>query len=72
MMSAIVPFRDRFSQASTYGQLGLLAEAQEDYTEARVNLQKALEIYIEYKDEYRCAIAREALERLPDSPENQD
>jgi hypothetical protein len=52
--------------------LGRVAEEQEDYTEARVNFKKALEIYIEYQDEYWGAIAREALERLPDSPENQD
>ena len=56
----------RYSQASTYGQLGLLAEAQEDYTEARTNLQKALKIYIEYKDEYWGNITRENLERLPE------
>ncbi|MGB3421445.1 MAG: tetratricopeptide repeat protein [Dolichospermum sp.] len=61
-----IKFGDRFSQASTYHNLGTLAEAQEDYTEARTNLQKALEIFIEYKDEYRGNIARENLERLPD------
>jgi hypothetical protein len=31
-----------------------------------VNLQKALEIFVEYKDEYKANIAREHLERLPD------
>ncbi|MFM2061999.1 MAG: hypothetical protein RLZZ507_1669 [Cyanobacteriota bacterium] len=46
--------------------LGLLAEAQEDYQEARVNLQKALDIYVEYKDEYWVNITREILEKLPD------
>ncbi|HEY9795918.1 MAG TPA: hypothetical protein V6D30_09780, partial [Leptolyngbyaceae cyanobacterium] len=65
-------FGDRYECAGTYGQLGLLAEAQEDYTEARVNLQKALEIYVEFKDEYLAAIAREVLERLPNNSENQD
>ncbi len=57
---------DRYSQASTYGQLGRLAEAEENYAEARVHLQTALEIYVEYKDEYWGAIAQEALERLPE------
>jgi hypothetical protein len=42
----------------------MLAEAEENHSEARVHLQTALEIYVEYKDEYRGAIAREALERL--------
>jgi tetratricopeptide (TPR) repeat protein len=67
-----IEFGDRYAQADTYGQLGLLAAVQEDYAEARANLQKALEIYVEYQDEYWGAIAREALERLPDSSENQD
>jgi tetratricopeptide (TPR) repeat protein len=71
-LALFIEFGDRYEQAGTYHCLGLLAEAQEDYAEARTNLQKALEIYIEYKDEYWGAIAREALERLPDSPENQD
>jgi hypothetical protein len=31
-----------------------------------VNLQKALEIYDEYKEEYWGNIAREILERLPE------
>lgn len=61
-----IEFKDRYSQASTYGQLGLLAEGQENYTEARTNLQTALEIYIEYKDEYWENITRENLERLPE------
>ncbi|WP_397326349.1 hypothetical protein [Nostoc sp. 2RC] len=57
---------DRYSQALTYHTLGTLALAEENYPEARVNLQTALEIYVEYKDEYWGAIAREALERLPE------
>ncbi|MHC5938929.1 hypothetical protein [Nostoc sp.] len=44
----------------------MLAEAEENYAEARVYLQTALEIYVEYKEEYWRAIAREALERLPE------
>ncbi|MEQ9484160.1 hypothetical protein [Coleofasciculus sp. F4-SAH-05] len=53
-------------RSNAYGQLGLLAEAQENYTEARVNLQTALEIFIEYQDEYFADMTRELLERLPD------
>ncbi|HAA26805.1 MAG TPA: hypothetical protein DCE56_02875, partial [Cyanobacteria bacterium UBA8553] len=63
-------FGDRFSQALTYYCLASLAQEQEDYPEARAYFQKALEIYAEYQDEYRGAIAREALERLPDNSEN--
>jgi tetratricopeptide (TPR) repeat protein len=63
-LDIFIEFGDRYSQASNYYQLGLLAEAQEDYAEARANLQKALEIWAEYKDEYWRAIAQEALEQL--------
>ena len=61
-----IEFGDRYSQAKTYHCLAILAETQEDYTEARTNLQTALEIYIEYKDEYWGNITRENLERLPE------
>ncbi|MBD2612999.1 hypothetical protein H6G94_17265 [Nostoc punctiforme FACHB-252] len=57
---------DRYSQAITYHALGTLALAEENYPEARVNLQTALDIYVEYKDQYWGAIAREALEKLPE------
>jgi tetratricopeptide (TPR) repeat protein len=61
-----IEFGDRYSQALTYHCLGTLAKVQEDHTEARVNLQKALEIYDEYKEEYWGNIAREILEGLPE------
>jgi tetratricopeptide (TPR) repeat protein len=32
-----IEFSDHYAQASTYGALGLLAEVQEDYLEARSN-----------------------------------
>ncbi|ARV60322.1 hypothetical protein BZZ01_18310 [Nostocales cyanobacterium HT-58-2] len=47
-----IEFGDRYSQALTYHCLGTLAEEEENYAETRANLQKALEIYVEYKDEY--------------------
>jgi tetratricopeptide (TPR) repeat protein len=56
---------DRYSTARTYHALGLLAEAEENYPEARANLHQALEIYLEYQDDYWAAIVREVLERLP-------
>lgn len=42
-------------QNKTYHALELLAAAQEDFLEAKANLQKALEIYVEFKDEYSAA-----------------
>ncbi|MEQ8970081.1 MAG: hypothetical protein RIE73_06750 [Coleofasciculus sp. C1-SOL-03] len=61
-----IEFSDRYSQAGTYGQLGLLAQAQENYAEARVNLQIALDIFLEYQDNYWAGVTRENLQRLPD------
>jgi hypothetical protein len=46
--------------------LGLLAEAEENYPEARANLQTALEIFVEYQDEYRAAMTQKILDKLPD------
>jgi hypothetical protein len=46
--------------------LGTLAQAEENYAEARANLQTALEIYVEYQDEYWATVAREILESLPE------
>ncbi|MBP5976666.1 hypothetical protein HW132_29015 [Brasilonema sp. CT11] len=61
-----IDFGDRYRCAGTYAQLGLLAQAEENYVEARTNLQKALEIYVEYKDEYMAEAVQEDLERLPE------
>jgi len=61
-----IEFSDRYEQAKTYHCLGLLAEAQENYAEARVNLQTALEIFLEYQDDYWADVVREHLAQLPD------
>jgi len=63
-LKIFVEFNDRYSQASTYGQLGLLAEAEGNPAEARTHLQQALEIFIEFGDEYSAAIAQHNLDRL--------
>ena len=52
-----IEFGDRYSQASTYGQLGLLAEAEEKPEEAVQNLLKVLEVFVEFKDNHSIAIA---------------
>ncbi|MBG1245121.1 tetratricopeptide repeat protein [Nostoc sp. NZL] len=39
-----IKFGDRYFQALTYHCLGTLAEVEDNYTEARVHLQTALEI----------------------------
>ncbi len=57
-------FNDRYAQAGTYGQLGILAAEQEQWTPATDYLLKALEIFIEFKDEYRVGVASRSLARV--------
>ncbi|KAM3097893.1 hypothetical protein ACKFKG_07325 [Phormidesmis sp. 146-35] len=56
---------DRYEQASTYGQLGLLA-AEGNALEAGACLQTAMEIFMEFGDEYHMAITQRNLDRLSD------
>ena len=48
-------FGDRYSSASTYHQLGRVAEELREYDQARDYYQQALEINIEFGDRYSCA-----------------
>jgi tetratricopeptide (TPR) repeat protein len=59
-----IEFNDRYSQASTYGQLGLLSKAEGNLTEARNYLQQALEIFVEFGDEYGVAKTQRNLDEL--------
>ncbi|MFN6438505.1 MAG: hypothetical protein RMY35_016640 [Nostoc sp. DedSLP01] len=53
-------------QAFTLDSLGTLAQAKENYAEARANLQTAFEIFVEYQDEYNAIETRKILEGLPE------
>lgn len=44
----------------------MLAQTEENYPEARNYLQQALEIYVEYKDEYWAGVTQEILKGLPE------
>jgi hypothetical protein len=57
-------FHDRYSQASTYGQLGLVAEAEKDFALSLGYFATALEIYSQYKDNYWREITVQNLSRL--------
>ncbi|MBE9060786.1 tetratricopeptide repeat protein [cf. Phormidesmis sp. LEGE 11477] len=50
-------FGDRYSQASTYCGLGVIAEQLEDYEQARHNYQQSLEIYLEFNDAHNSTFA---------------
>ncbi|PZO22885.1 MAG: hypothetical protein DCF25_01920 [Leptolyngbya foveolarum] len=51
-----IEFSDRYSQASTYNQLGNIEREQENYTKAKAPLLKALEIFAEFSDEHSANI----------------
>ncbi|MEA5480377.1 tetratricopeptide repeat protein [Pseudanabaena galeata UHCC 0370] len=51
-----IEFGDRYSQASTYQQLGRVAKDLREYEEARQNYQQALVIKIEFGDRYEQAV----------------
>jgi uncharacterized protein HemY len=42
----------RHEQANTYGQLGLLAEAQEQWSQAKEYFFTALRLFVEFADEH--------------------
>jgi predicted RNase H-like HicB family nuclease len=44
--------------------LGSLAEAEENPSEARANFQQALELYIEYRDDYWAEETKRRIEGL--------
>ncbi len=46
---------DRYSQASTYHQLGMVAQEQRQWQQAEQYYQQALQIYVEYNDRYTQA-----------------
>ena len=52
---SILRYNDRHSQASTYHQLGIVAQALREYEQARSHYQQALDIKIEYNDRYSQA-----------------
>ncbi|MGB3765073.1 MAG: tetratricopeptide repeat protein, partial [Phormidesmis sp.] len=59
-----IEFNDRYWQASTYHQLGRVAEELREYEQARSHFLKALEIYIEFNEQHNRAIVLRSLARL--------
>ena len=50
-----IEYKDRYGQASTYHQLGMVAQEQRQWEQAEAYYQQALQIYIEYQDRYAQA-----------------
>uniref|UniRef100_UPI0039C75240 tetratricopeptide repeat protein n=1 Tax=Scytonema sp. PCC 10023 TaxID=1680591 RepID=UPI0039C75240 len=57
-------FGDRYSCASTYHQLGMVAQDLREFEEARRNYQQALQIDIKFGDRYSSANTYHELGRL--------
>src|SRR5260370_258207 len=59
-----VEFKDRYEQASTYHQLGWVAEEQRKWEQARPYFIETLKIFVDYEDAYSYSIALRSLARL--------
>jgi tetratricopeptide (TPR) repeat protein len=51
-----IEFNDRYEQAKTYHNLGIVAQEQRQYEQAEQYYQNALRIYIEFNDRYSQAL----------------
>src|SRR5258708_39788563 len=65
-------FNDRYNQAGTYGQLGILEREREQWTPAREYLLRALEIYVDYQDQQSIDQTLYSLARLWQSSNDAD
>jgi tetratricopeptide (TPR) repeat protein len=68
-LAIYVEFGDRYSQASTYHQLGMVAQELGEYEEARNNYQQALAIKVEFGDRYEQASTYHQLGRVAEDLE---
>lgn len=59
-----IKYNDYYPQAKTYGQMGLLALATEDWESAKTNLLQALTIFAEFNDQHSVAITLRHLARF--------
>ena len=59
-----IEFNDRYSQASIYHQLGVLAQEQRQFEQARNYFLHALEIFVAAEDDYSRSIVLHSLARL--------
>src|SRR5262249_3477263 len=57
-------FKDRYSQAHTYHNLGQVAQAQRQWGQARDYLLKALDVTVEFDDEHGLVIILRSLGHL--------
>ena len=63
-LTIYVEHNDRYNQASTYHQLGMVAQEQQQWAQAWEYFLKALEIDVEYQDAFNRDITLRNLARL--------
>ena len=63
-MQLYIESNDRYSQASTYHQLGMVAQEQRQWAQARDFFLHALEIFVAEGDDYSGSIVLRSLARL--------
>jgi tetratricopeptide (TPR) repeat protein len=63
-ITIFIEFGDRYSQAGTYGQLELLAKAENNLTDAGQNLLQALEIFAQFQDQHSVGMTVSNLSRI--------
>lgn len=59
-----IDFNERYAQASTYHQLGRMAQAQRQWDQARDYFLRALPILVEFNDDHNASIVLRSLARL--------
>jgi len=59
-----IEFDDRYNQAGTYHQLGMLAEEQRRWGQALDYYLKALPVFVEFNDEFSSDVVLRSLARL--------
>ena len=70
-LASFIEFSDRYSQAGTYGQLGILAAAENNLTEAGQNLLQALEIYAQFQDQHSVEMTVRNLSHIYQATQDQ-
>ncbi len=63
-MQLKIEYNDRYAQAGTYHNLGVVAQEQRQWQQACSYFLQALETFVEYKDAYNRDIALRSLARL--------
>jgi tetratricopeptide (TPR) repeat protein len=63
-LAIYIGFNDRYEQAGTYHQLGMVAEEQRQWAQARKHFLQALETYVAYNEPHNANIVLGGLARL--------